>query len=117
MRPAKPGARTTPRFYRRSVLSPTVTLLARAADELVRRGCPPGEIVVVDQSENALEEAVDQELATVHADATHNAVLAAAGIERARSLIVTPGRDDGAVLIALTARRLSHGRVALRERA
>lgn len=224
MRSAKPGARTTPRFYRRSVLSPSVTLLARvaaalvlvgialaghwfdreglrdntdgvvsfldvvyftmitvttvgygdivpvtdrarmfdtfvvtpvrvfvwliflgsaysfllrntwerwrmaaiqrrlhdhtiicgfgatgreAADELVRRGCPPGEIVVVDQSEGALEEAVDQELATVHGDATHNAVLAAAGIERARSLIVTPGRDDTAVLIALTARRLA----------
>ena len=78
-----------------------------AADELVRRGCPPGEIVVVDQSETALEEAIAQDLATVHGDATHNAVLTAAGIERARSLIVTPGRDDTAVLIALTARRLA----------
>lgn len=78
-----------------------------AADELVRRGCPPGEIVVVDQAEGALEEAVEQQLATVHGDATHNAVLTAAGIDRARSLIVSPGRDDTAVLIALTARRLA----------
>lgn len=78
-----------------------------AADELVRRGCPPGEIVIVDQAEGVLEEAAEQQLATVLGDATHNAVLTAAGIERARSLIVTPGRDDTAILVALTARRLA----------
>ena len=38
MRSAKPGARTTPRFYRRSVLSPSVTLLARVAAALVLVG-------------------------------------------------------------------------------
>lgn len=78
-----------------------------AATELMRRGCPPGEIVVVDEAEDALEVAAEQGLATVHGDATHNAVLAAAGLARARSLIVTPGRDDTAILIALTARRLA----------
>ena len=77
------------------------------AAELIRRGCASGEIVVVDQAEAALEEAAAQGLATVHGDATHNAVLEAAGLGRARSLIVTPGRDDTAVLIALTARRLA----------
>jgi len=77
------------------------------AAELIRRGCASGEIVVVDQAEAALEEAAAQGLAIVHGDATHNAVLEAAGLRRARSLIVTPGRDDTAVLIALTARRLA----------
>lgn len=89
-----------------------------AAAELIRRGCPPGEIVVVDEREGPLEEAAELGLATVHGDATHNAVLEAAGIGRARSLIVTPGRDDTAVLIALTARRLApHVPVAVSMRA
>ncbi len=80
---------------------------AEAAAELVRRGCLPGEIVVVDEAEEPLEAAAELGYATVHGDGTHNAVLEAAGIGRARALIVTPSRDDTAVLIALTARRLA----------
>ena len=80
---------------------------AEAAAELVRRGCPPAKIVVVDQSGPALEAATELGYATVEGDATHNAVLEAAGIAAARALIVCPGRDDTAVLIALTARRLA----------
>lgn len=80
---------------------------AEAAAELVRRGCAPGEIVVVDEAEEPLEAAAELGLATVHGDGTHNAVLEAAGIARAKALIVTASRDDTAVLIALTARRLA----------
>lgn len=80
---------------------------AEAAAELVRRGFRPDQVVVVDRQEAALEEAADCGFATVQGDATLNAVLEAAGIGRARSLIVTAGRDDTAVLIALTARRLA----------
>ena len=80
---------------------------AEAAAELVRRGCPVDKIVVVDETEAALEAATGLGYATVHGDATRNAVLEAAGIARARALMVTSGRDDTAVLIALTARRLA----------
>lgn len=80
---------------------------AEAADELLRRGCRADAIVVVDEDEAALRNAAELGLATVHGDATHNAVLEAAGLQRARALIVAPGRDDTAVLIALTARRLA----------
>ena len=80
---------------------------AEAAAELCRRGCPTDSIVVVDISERALEAASELGLATVHGDATHNAVLEAAGIARSRALIVSPSRDDTAILIALTARRLA----------
>lgn len=91
---------------------------AEAAAELVRRGCPPEEIVVVDDAEDALEPALEMGLSTVHGDATHNAVLTVAGIRRSRALIVAPGRDDTAVLIALTARRLApHVPVAVAIRA
>jgi voltage-gated potassium channel len=80
---------------------------AEAAAELCRRGCAAGEIVVVDPSEAAVAAATELGLATVRGDATHNVVLEAAGITRARALIVAPSRDDTAILIALTARRLA----------
>ena len=78
-----------------------------AVAELLRRGCPPEAIVVVDCDEAALEEADELGVGTVIGDATHNAVLQAAGIARARALIISPNRDDAAVLIALTSRRLA----------
>lgn len=89
-----------------------------AAAELVRRGCRPERIVVVDEAPGVIEDAIEQGFATVQGDATHNAVLEAAGLAQARALLVTPGRDDTAVLIALTARRLAPSvpvAVAIRE--
>ena len=80
---------------------------AEAVAELLRRGCPPDGIVVVDADEIALEEADELGVGTVLGDATHNAVLQEAGIIRARALVVSPNRDDTAVLIAMTARRLA----------
>lgn len=80
---------------------------AEAAAELLRRGCPPEAIVVVDKSEEALEAAQEIGLATVNGDATQNSVLEIAGIGRARAMIVAPHRDDTSILIALTARRLA----------
>lgn len=80
---------------------------AEAASELLRRGIRPEEIVVVDCREEPLAEAAECGFATVNGDATLNAVQEAAGIARARALIIAAGRDDTAVLIALTARRLA----------
>lgn len=80
---------------------------AEAAAELIRRGFRPDQILVVDCQEEVLAEAVECGFATVHGDATLNAVQEAAGIARARALIIAAGRDDTAVLIALTARRLA----------
>lgn len=80
---------------------------AEAVAELLRRGCPPAAIVVVDRDETVLAEAEELGVGTVLGDATHNAVLEAAGVGRARALVISPNRDDAAVLIALTARRLA----------
>ena len=43
----------------------------------------------------------------IQGDATQNAVLGQAMIQRARAVVVTPNRDDTAVLVTLTARELS----------
>ena len=78
-----------------------------AAQELLDRGIPAASVVAVDRSEAALEEASRQGFAAVLGDATQNAVLAQAGIADARAVVVTPNRDDTAVLVTLTVRELN----------
>ena len=78
-----------------------------AVGELLARGTSPDCIVVVDADPHRLRAVEALGVATVEGDATHNAVLETAGIAEARAAIVTPGRDDTAVLIMLTIRRLA----------
>lgn len=85
-----------------------------AVTELLERGHPPERIVVVDMNEQRLRLAEERGVATVQGDATHNQVLAVAKVELACSVIISPGRDDTAVLIILTCRRLApHASVAV----
>lgn len=78
-----------------------------AVAEPLERGHRPERIVVVDMDEQRLRLAEEQGVATVEGDATHNKVLEAAKVDVAASVIVSPGRDDTAVLIILTCRRLA----------
>jgi voltage-gated potassium channel len=80
---------------------------SEAVDELIARGTPPSEIVVVDASEEALERAESLGCGVVAADATRDKTLQAVRVEEARAMIVTAGRDDTSVLITLTARHLA----------
>lgn len=78
-----------------------------AASELLNRGLTPEEIVVVDSNPSALEAATAAGFVSVAGDATQSAVLDKAGVQRARSVVVAPNRDDTAVLITLTVRELN----------
>ena len=80
-----------------------------AVAELLERGHAPARILVVDTDEQRLRIAEEKGVATVHGDATHNQVLRIAKVEAACTVIVCPGRDDTAVLIVLTCRRLAPG--------
>ena len=80
---------------------------SEAVDELIARGTPPEDIVVIDASEDALERAESLGCAIVDADATRDKTLQAVHIQRARAMIVTAGRDDTSILITLTARHLA----------
>ncbi|WP_235528262.1 potassium channel family protein [Sphingomonas sp. Leaf231] len=85
-----------------------------AVSELLERNHPAEHIVVVDTNADRLRLAEELGVATVEGDATHNKVLEIAKVETARTVIVCPGRDDTAVLIILTCRRLSpHAAVAV----
>ncbi len=75
-----------------------------AADDLIRRGVAAGDIVAVDRNPEAVRRATDQGFVAIQGDATQNAVLSEAAVERARAVIVTPNRDDTAVLVTLTVR-------------
>ena len=90
-----------------------------AVVELLARGTPIDRLVVVDKDPVALEAAGAIGLATLQGDAAHNAVLEAVRLREAKALIVSPGRDDTAVLIVLTARQLTRElpiSVVIRER-
>jgi voltage-gated potassium channel len=80
---------------------------SEAVDELIARGTPASDIVVVDAAEDALERAESLGCAIVEADATRDKTLQAMRIGEARAMIVTAGRDDTSILITLTARHLA----------
>ena len=79
----------------------------KALEELLARGTGIERIVVIDNNEAALSVAEEAGAATILGDATRDEILAAVHVERAASIIVSPGRDDTAILIVLTARNLA----------
>lgn len=78
-----------------------------AVGELLERGHAAERIVVVDPNPERLRLAEELGVATVEGDATHNRVLETAKVDAARTVIICPGRDDTAVLVILTCRRLA----------
>lgn len=78
-----------------------------AALELAAKGCPADNIIALDDSEQAVQSAVEDGFVALRGDAAREGMLQRAGIERAQAVIVTPGRDDTTVLVVLTARQLN----------
>lgn len=80
---------------------------SEAVRELLARGVDPREIVVVDPIEKALAEAEALGCNVLCGDSTRDRTLKDVAIHRARTLIVSAGRDDTSILITLTARHLA----------
>jgi voltage-gated potassium channel len=80
---------------------------AEAVRELIRRGAPPAQIVVIDDDQDALDVAGDCGVTVIRADGTRNASLEAVRLATAKAVIVAAGRDDTSILIVLTARALA----------
>ena len=80
---------------------------SEAIDELIARGTPPGDIVVIDSSEAALARAHECGCIVLEGDATRDDTLASARLGDARTLVVAAGRDDTSILITLSARHLA----------
>lgn len=77
-----------------------------AIETLLARGVGRDQIVVIDSQPDAIEEATRSGFAAIHGSASRTAVLEAAGVRDAASVIVATDRDDAAVLVTLTAREL-----------
>jgi voltage-gated potassium channel len=74
---------------------------------LLSNGIDKEKVVVVDPGSTALDDANADGLPVVAGDATRREVLRRAGVETARQVIITTGRDDSTVLSTLTARQLN----------
>jgi len=100
------------RFWRRRLKDHVIVCgfgtKGHTAVEVLRgKGIAAQQIVVIDQRDDALERAQEQNLAAIRGDASSSATLQAAGIADARAVVVAPDRDDTSVLITLTARELN----------
>jgi voltage-gated potassium channel len=83
------------------------TMGRTAISTLLEAGTAGPAVVVVDALPQAVAEANRVGLAAVAGDATRRDVLAAAEVHLAGRVVIAVGRDDSAVLIALTTRQLS----------
>lgn len=75
--------------------------------ELLAHGQRPQDIVVIDPVAEAVEEAAARGFVALRGDASTEAILRVAIVERAASVLVAPNRDDACVLICLTVRSLA----------
>lgn len=78
-----------------------------AAREVVSKGAPADDIVVIDISDSCVRDAANLGYVGLHGDPTHESILLDAGIQAARAVIVCIGRDDASVLAVLTVRNLN----------
>lgn len=78
-----------------------------ALDSLREQGEVGERIVVIDSNEEALASAARLGCVGIHGDSSSNELLNAARVDRARVVIVTPNRDDAAVLTTLSVRSLN----------
>ncbi len=80
---------------------------SEAVRELIERGADPGNIVVMDPSEERLQMAEELGCNVIEADATRDDSLMAVRIAEAQTVLVSAGRDDASILIVLTVRHLA----------
>jgi voltage-gated potassium channel len=80
---------------------------SEAVGELIARGTDPRCIVVMDPSEHRLAQAEALGCNVIEGDATRDESLMAVRIDKAKTVLVSAGRDDSSILIVLTVRHLA----------
>lgn len=80
---------------------------SEAVSELIERGTDPRDIVVLDRDPARLSIAEQMGCNIMQADGSRDEALIAVRIDKARSVLVSAGRDDTSILIVLTVRHLA----------
>ncbi len=80
---------------------------SEAVAELIARGTDPRCIVVMDQNQGRLAQAEAMGCNVIEGDAARDESLMAVRIDRAKTVLVSAGRDDSSILIVLTVRHLA----------
>jgi voltage-gated potassium channel len=80
---------------------------SEAVTELIARGTDPRCIVVMDTDPERLALAEEAGCNVIEADATRDEHQMAVRIDRAKTVLVSSGRDDASILMVLTARHLA----------
>lgn len=75
--------------------------------ELLAQGHQLNELVIIDPDPESAREAAAHDLPALCGDASTEAILRAAAVEKAGHVLVAPNRDDACVLICLTVRTLA----------
>lgn len=78
-----------------------------ALHELIRQGGDPKSILVIDPDAQRIDLATEMGATGLVGDATLRSTLEAAAISRCAAILISPGRDVTAALIALSARQIS----------
>jgi voltage-gated potassium channel len=84
-----------------------------AVTALLETGVDRERILIVEQDPIAVREAAAAGLAAVQGSATRSAILTEAHVQTAKTLMIATDSDDAAVLVALTARHLTAGKVRI----
>ena len=80
---------------------------SEAVAELIARGTDPSCIVVMDTDPERLAAAEEVGCNVIEADASRDEHLMAVRIDKARTVLVSAGRDDSSILIVLTVQHLA----------
>ncbi|HYN94906.1 MAG TPA: potassium channel family protein [Pilimelia sp.] len=84
-----------------------------AVTALLETGVERDRIVIVEQDPAAVREAAAAGLVAIEGSGTRSAILTEARIQDAKTLMIATDSDDAAVLVALTARQLTAGKVRI----
>jgi voltage-gated potassium channel len=84
-----------------------------AVQALLETGFEKERIVVVENAPGAIRAAVADGLVTVEGSATRSSNLLQAHVKTAKAVIIAPHADDAAVLVTLTVRQLTAGKVRI----
>ncbi|MEA3293991.1 MAG: potassium channel family protein [Euryarchaeota archaeon] len=76
-------------------------------DELINKKFDTEQLVVIEDNEELIQYAAENNITAIHGSASKEDILKKAVIEKAQTIIITTGRDDSNVLISLSAKHLN----------